>query len=176
MNRCVLIGRLTKDVDLRYTPNGVPVATFTLAVNRTFSNQQGQKDADFINIVVWRKPAENVANYLKKGSLAGVDGRIQTRNYEGQDGKRVYVTEVVADSVQFLEPRSSSAGERNEGDIDGNQRSNTGSNSGNNNFDNPFGGNPNQHQRSNNDFSRVNDDPFANDGKTIDIGDDDLPF
>ncbi|USK62258.1 single-stranded DNA-binding protein [Peribacillus asahii] len=157
MNRCVLVGRLTKDVDLRYTPNGVPVATFTLAVNRTFSNQQGERDADFINIVVWRKPAENVANYLKKGSLAGVDGRIQTRNYEGQDGKRIYVTEVVADSVQFLESRSSSAGERNE----------TG-------FDNPLGGNPNQ--RSNNDFTRVNDDPFANDGKTIDIGNDDLPF
>ena len=83
----------------------LPVATFTLAVNRTFSNQQGEREADFINCVVWRKQAENVANFLKKGSLAGVDGRIQTRNYEGQDGKRVYVTEVVAESVQFLEPK-----------------------------------------------------------------------
>ncbi|AZV45635.1 single-stranded DNA-binding protein [Peribacillus asahii] len=173
MNRVVLVGRLTKDPDLRYTPNGVPVATFTLAVNRTFSNQQGDRDADFINCVVWRKPAENVANYLKKGSLAGVDGRIQTRNYEGQDGKRVYVTEIVADSVQFLEPRSSSAGGRNEGGSYGSQRSYN-----DNNYDNPFGGNsnPNQNQRNNDNFTRVDDDPFANDGKTIDISDDDLPF
>jgi single-strand DNA-binding protein len=104
MNRVVLVGRLTKDPDLRYTPNGVPVATFTLAVNRPFKTN-GEQEADFINCTVWRKPAENVANFLKKGSLAGVDGRIQTRNYEGQDGKRVYVTEVQAESVQFLEPK-----------------------------------------------------------------------
>ncbi len=110
MNRVVLVGRLTKDPDLRYTPNGVAVATFTLAVNRPFSSQSGEREADFINCVVWRKPAENVANFLKKGSLAGVDGRIQTRNYEGQDGKRVYVTEVQAESVQFLEPKNSSGG------------------------------------------------------------------
>ncbi|MBC1990374.1 single-stranded DNA-binding protein [Listeria seeligeri] len=107
MNRVVLVGRLTKDPELRYTPAGVAVATFTLAVNRTFTNQQGERTADFINCVVWRKPAENVANFLKKGSMAGVDGRIQTRNYEGKDGKRVYVTEIVAESVQFLEPRNS---------------------------------------------------------------------
>lgn len=105
INRVVLVGRLTKDPDLRYLSNGTPVATFTLAVNRTFSNQQGEKEADFINCVIWRKPAENVANFLKKGSLTGVDGRIQTRSYDGQDGKKVYVTEVVADSVQFLEPK-----------------------------------------------------------------------
>ena len=106
MNRVVLVGRLTKDPDLRYTPNGVPVASFTLAVNRNFTNRQGEREADFINCVVWRRQAENVANYLKKGSLAGVDGRIQTRNFEGQDGRRVYITEVVAESVQFLEPKS----------------------------------------------------------------------
>ncbi|MBC1917067.1 single-stranded DNA-binding protein [Listeria seeligeri] len=106
MNRVVLVGRLTKDPELRYTPAGVAVATFTLAVNRTFTNQQGERTADFINCVVWRKPAENVANFLKKGSMAGVDGRIQTRNYEGKDGKRVYVTEIVAEGVQFLEPRN----------------------------------------------------------------------
>ncbi len=109
INRLVLVGRLTKDPELKYTPNGVPVATFTLAVNRPFSNTQGEKEADFLNCVVWRKPAENVANFLKKGSLAGVDGRVQTRSYEGSDGKRVYVTEVVAESVQFLEPRSNNA-------------------------------------------------------------------
>ncbi|HAC0712887.1 TPA_asm: single-stranded DNA-binding protein [Listeria monocytogenes] len=106
MNRVVLVGRLTKDPELRYTPAGVAVATFTLAVNRPFKNGQGEQEADFIQCVVWRKPAENVANFLKKGSLAGVDGRVQTRNYEGNDGKRVYVTEIVAESVQFLEPKN----------------------------------------------------------------------
>lgn len=131
INRVVLVGRLTKDPDLRYTPSGVPVATFTLAVNRNFKTE-GQPDADFINCVVWRKPAENAANFLKKGSLAGVDGRVQTRSYDGQDGKRVYITEVVADSVQFLEPK-------------GNRTDNGGANASTSNtkVDNdPFGGNP----------------------------------
>ncbi len=112
LNRVVLVGRLTKDPELRYLGNGTPVANFTLAVNRSFANQQGEREADFINCVVWRKPAENAANYLSKGSLAGVDGRLQTRSYEGQDGKRVYVTEVVADSVQFLEPKKQGGGQR----------------------------------------------------------------
>jgi single-strand DNA-binding protein len=107
INNVTLVGRLTKDPDLRYTPSSVAVATFTLAVQRSFSNPQGEKETDFINIVVWKKQAENVANFLKKGSLAGVVGRIQTRNYDGQDGKKVYVTEVVAENVQFLEPKSS---------------------------------------------------------------------
>ncbi|MEK3798884.1 single-stranded DNA-binding protein [Peribacillus sp. FSL H8-0477] len=179
MNRVVLVGRLTKDPELRYTPNGVPVATFTLAVNRTYTNQQGEREADFINCVIWRKPAENVANFLKKGSLAGVDGRIQTRNFEGQDGKRVYITEVQAESVQFLEPKGSTGGNKTESSSYGNQKSN---NSGGNSssYDNPFGQgqgqNTNQNQRSNNNYTRVDDDPFANDGKTIDISDDDLPF
>ncbi|HHW4603775.1 TPA: single-stranded DNA-binding protein, partial [Listeria monocytogenes] len=110
MNRVVLVGRLTKDPDLRYTPAGAAVATFTLAVNRPFKNTQGEQEADFINCVVWRKPAENVANFLKKGSMAGVDGRVQTRNYEDKDGKRVFVTEVVAESVQFLEPKNNNTG------------------------------------------------------------------
>jgi single-strand DNA-binding protein len=110
MNRVVLVGRLTKDPELKYTPNGVATASFTLAVNRSFTNSNGEREADFINCQVWRKPAENVANYLKKGSLAGVDGRIQTRNFEGQDGRRVFMTEVVAESVQFLEPRNNQSG------------------------------------------------------------------
>jgi len=105
LNRVVLVGRLTRDPELRYTPNGVAVANFTLAVNRPFTNQEGNQDADFINCVVWRKPAENLANYMKKGNQIGVDGRIQTRTYDDKDGKKVYVTEVVADSVQFLESR-----------------------------------------------------------------------
>ncbi|PAD17387.1 single-stranded DNA-binding protein [Shouchella clausii] len=111
LNRVILVGRLTKDPALKYTPNGVAVANFTLAVNRPFTNQQGERDADFINCVVWRKPAENVSTYLQKGSLAGVDGRVQTRSYENNEGKRVFVTEVVAESVQFLESRGSRDGQ-----------------------------------------------------------------
>ena len=107
INRTILVGRLTKDPDLRYTPNGNPVTSFTLAVNR-ISKKEGQPDADFINIVCWNKVAENVANYLKKGSLVGVDGRIQTRNYEGQNG-RVYVTEILAENVQFLDSKGSNS-------------------------------------------------------------------
>src|SRR5699024_8796492 len=108
--RVVIVGRLTKDPDLRYTPNGVAVANFTVATNRPFRNQQGEQEADFINCTVWRKPAENLAQYMSKGSLVGVDGRIQTRSYDGDDGKRVYVTEVVAESVQFLEPSKNKGG------------------------------------------------------------------
>lgn len=108
LNRVVLVGRLTRDPDLRYTPNGVAVANFNIAVNRPFSNQQGEREADFINCVAWRRQAENLANYMKKGSMIGVDGRIQTRNFEGQDGKRVYITEVMAESIQFLETKGSS--------------------------------------------------------------------
>lgn len=106
LNRAVLVGRLTKDPELRNAPNGVNVGTFTLAVNRTFTNAQGEREADFINVVVFKKQAENVKNYLSKGSLAGVDGRLQTRSYENKVGQRVFVTEVVADSVQFLEPKN----------------------------------------------------------------------
>jgi single-strand DNA-binding protein len=105
LNRTVLVGRLTADPQLKYTPSGDAVANFTLAVNRPFKNKAGENEADFINVVVWRKPAENAANFLKKGSLAGVDGRVSTRNYEGHDGKRVYVTEIQAESVQFLDPK-----------------------------------------------------------------------
>lgn len=106
INRAVLVGRLTKDPEFRTTPNGVNVATFTLAVNRTFTNANGEREADFINVVVFRNQAENVNNYLSKGQLAGVDGRIQSRSYENQEGRRIFVTEIVADSVQFLEPKN----------------------------------------------------------------------
>ncbi len=109
LNRTVLVGRLTRDPELRYTENGTAVANFTIAVNRPFTNQQGERDADFINCVIWRRPAENLANYMKKGSQIGVDGRIQSRTFEDKDGKTVYVTEVVADSVQFLESKSNNA-------------------------------------------------------------------
>ena len=161
INRVVLVGRLTKDPEYRVTPSGVQVATFTLAINRTFTNQQGEREADFINCVVFRRPAENVNNYLSKGSLAGVEGRLQSRSYENQEGRRVYVTEVVCDSVQFLEPKGA------------NQRQ-----SGNDGQD--FGGNqqgqkaPSNQQQSNNNQQSSN--PFANANGPIDISDDDLPF
>jgi single-strand DNA-binding protein len=103
MNLVILIGRLTKDPELRYTPNGVAVATFDLAVDRVVPNAQGERETDFVRIVVWQKQAENCANYLKKGRLAAVSGRLQIRNYTNQDGQKRWVTEVVANQVQFLE-------------------------------------------------------------------------
>lgn len=106
INNVVLVGRMTRDAELRYTPSNQAVATFTLAVNRNFKKQDGEREADFINCVIWRQQAENLANWAKKGMLVGITGRIQTRNYEGQDGKRVYVTEVVAESFQVLESRN----------------------------------------------------------------------
>ena len=107
INRVVLTGRLTRDVDLRYTQGGAAVATFNLAVDRRFTNQQGEREADFVSCVVWRKSAENFANFFHKGSLVGIEGRIQTRNYENQQGQRVYVTEVIVDNFSFLESKSS---------------------------------------------------------------------
>ncbi|EOC4795316.1 single-stranded DNA-binding protein [Staphylococcus aureus] len=151
LNRTVLVGRLTKDPELRSTPNGVNVGTFTLAVNRTFTNAQGEREADFINVVVFKKQAENVKNYLSKGSLAGVDGRLQTRSYDNKDGQRVFVTEVVADSVQFLEPKNN------------NQQPNNNYQQQNNAYNAPQ-----NRQQSNN--------PFANANTPIDISSDDLPF
>jgi single-strand DNA-binding protein len=156
LNRFVAVGRLTKDPELKYTPNGIAVANFTLAVNRPFSNGQGEREADYIQCVVWRKPAENVANFLKKGSLAGIDGRLQTRHYENSQGHRVYITEVLCESVQFLEPKSSRSNSQNN-----NQYNNQQQNQGFNN------------QQNRNSF---NNDPFANDGNPVDISDDDLPF
>ena len=102
INRTTLTGRLTRDVDLRYTPSGSAVGNFTLAVDRSFTNQQGEREADFINCVIWRKSAENFANFTHKGALVGIDGRIQTRNYENQQGQRVYVTEVVVENLSLI--------------------------------------------------------------------------
>ena len=109
INNVVLIGRLTRDVELHRTSQDQVVGQFTLAVNRNFKNQDGGYDADFINCVIWRKLAENFANWTKKGNLVGITGRVQTRNYENQQGQRVYVTEVVAESFQLLEKRDNSA-------------------------------------------------------------------
>ncbi|MFP4186895.1 MAG: single-stranded DNA-binding protein [Acholeplasmataceae bacterium] len=104
INRVILVGRITRDPELKTTQSNIPVVSFTLAVNRQFTNQDGEREADFIQCVVWRRQAENVATYVKKGSLLGIDGRIQTRKYESERGT-VFVTEVVCDSVQFLEPK-----------------------------------------------------------------------
>ena len=106
-NQVTLVGRLTRDPEVRRTPEGTAVTNVTIAVNRHFRNQQGEIEADFVPCTIWRKAAENTAQYCKKGSLVGVVGKIQSRTYENQEGKKVYVTEVVADSIQFIDTRTS---------------------------------------------------------------------
>lgn len=155
INNVVVVGRLTRAVDLRYTSNGTAYASFTLAVDRDFKNQNGEKETDFINCVMWRKPAENLANYTKKGSLIGVEGRIQTRNYDNQQGQRVYVTEVLAEKFSFLE-----SAKKDDNDVLSNEGTNT------------LGFNKNQNSSGN--FS--NSDPFTGSGDVIDVLDSDLPF
>ena len=113
INNVTLVGRLTKDPELKYTPSNVAVATFTLAVNRNFKGANGEREADFINCMMWRKQAELLAEWCKKGNLVGVTGRIQTRNYENQEGRRVYLTEVVADGFERLEKRDDTANRSN---------------------------------------------------------------
>ncbi|MDX9871754.1 MAG: single-stranded DNA-binding protein [Clostridia bacterium] len=108
LNRVILIGRLTKDPELRYTQSGTAVASFTLAVDRSRANQQGERETDFIPIVVWQKQAENCANFIGKGSLVAVDGRLQVRSYEDREGQRRWMTEVIAENVRFLDRRESS--------------------------------------------------------------------
>ena len=108
MNKVILIGRLTRDPEIRTTPSGVATTSFSIAVQRNYANAQGDREADFINCVAWRKQAENIAKYSTKGSQVAVDGRIQTRNYDAQDGTKRYVTEVIADNVTFLGGRSGS--------------------------------------------------------------------
>ena len=155
INNVVLVGRMTRDAELRYTPANVAVATFTLAVNRTFKSQNGEREADFINVVMWRQQAENLANWAKKGSLIGITGRIQTRSYDNQQGQRVYVTEVVAENFQMLESRSVREGQTGGGHS-----------APSSNYSAPTQSVP--------DFSR-DENPF---GATnpLDISDDDLPF
>ena len=107
INSVTLVGRITKDIELKYTNNNITYAYFTLAVNREFASQNGEKETDFINCVAWRTKAEILANYMRKGSLIGIEGRLQTRNYENQAGQRVYVTEVLTESISFLESKGS---------------------------------------------------------------------
>jgi len=189
LNRVVLVGRLTRDPDLRYTPNGVAVANFNIAVNRPFSNQEGNREADFIDCVTWRRQAENLANFMKKGNQIGVDGRLQTRRYEDKDGKMVYVTEVVADSVQFLESKGGSQGQSSQGGgfNQGNQggfgqggqgQRNQGGGFGQGGYPQDSGQGGGFQQQSNRypNQNRQDDDPFKDSGEPIDISDDDLPF
>ena len=113
INNVTLVGRLTKDPDLRYTSSGKGVAGFTLAVNRRFTNQAGQREADYIQCVIWGKSAETLANYAKKGSLIGIVGRLQSRSYENNEKQRVYVTEVVVETFQFLEAKTANEQRQN---------------------------------------------------------------
>ncbi len=163
INRVVLVGRLTRDPELRKTPTGTSVCSYTLAVGRSRQAQPGQPDTDFISCVTWNRQAETMAQYLHKGSLVGIEGRIQTRNYDNQQGQRVYVTEVVTDSVQFLESKNSQSNYQ--------QNSYQSQNSyGNANYSQPS-----YQQQSN---PQPVDDGFGsfdmND--TLDIASDDLPF
>ena len=116
MNRVMLIVRLTAKPELRYTSSNIPFARFSVAINRTFSNSQGQRETDFINVVVWRKQAENVCNFLDKGSLVSVEGRLQTGSYDDKDGNKRYSMDVVGDSVQFLESKSQAQNRANNSD------------------------------------------------------------
>ncbi|AEG41158.1 single-stranded DNA-binding protein [Lactobacillus kefiranofaciens] len=174
INRVVLVGRLTRDPELRTTGSGISVATFTLAVDRQFTNSQGERGADFISCVIWRKAAENFCNFTSKGSLVGIDGRIQTRSYDNKDGQRVYVTEVIVDNFSLLESRK----DREARGQNGGYTPNTGNNNGapsTNNFQNN-GGSQNNNPQNNNNQQHKAQDPFAGSGDTIDISDDDLPF
>ncbi|MEK3885394.1 single-stranded DNA-binding protein [Paenibacillus sp. PL2-23] len=185
LNRVILIGRLTRDPELRYTPAGVAVTQFTLAVDRPFSGGEGrEREADFIPVVTWRQLAETCANYLRKGRLTAVEGRIQVRNYENNEGKRVYVTEVIADNVRFLESSREGGGQQREDNGGG---YGSGGNSGNGGGGYSGGGGNSSYGGSNNggggysgnrsnQSRNDNNDPFKDDGRPIDISEDDLPF
>lgn len=155
MNNANLVGRLTRPVDLRYTQTGIAYGSFTIAVTRKYKNKDGEREADFINCVIWKKGAELLANYTQKGSLIGVSGPIQTRSYDNQQGQRVYVTEVLVENFDFLESRKNDAdGFSNAGNI----------NTQNFNKNQNLGGN------------FANNDPFTANGEAFEVQDDDLPF
>ncbi|MBP2058906.1 single-strand DNA-binding protein [Lactobacillus colini] len=169
INNVVLVGRLTRDPDLRSTGSGISVASFTLAVDRNYSNKQGQREADFINCVIWRKGAEVFSNYTSKGSLVGIQGRLQTRTYEDKDGKTVYVTEVVVNDFSFLDTRRrNDADQANGGSFAPQAPSAPNTNN--------FGGMSAPSGNNNAAPAPNNEDPFKDSGSTIEISDNDLPF
>lgn len=147
MNTTQLVGRLTKEVELKHSASGTTVGNFTLAVNRSFTNQQGEREADFINCVIWRKAAENLAQFTRKGSQIGIEGRIQTRNYENQQGTRVYITEVVVNNFHLLDPKPKDSGQQQQS----------------------------YNQQPQNNYQQPSK-PFVESGRPIDIPEDDLPF
>jgi single-strand DNA-binding protein len=186
LNHVILIGRLTRDPELRYTSSGIAVTKFTLAVDRSFTNQQGERETDFINIITWRVLAERCANYLKKGSLVAIRGAIQTGKYENQEGRTIYTTDIVADEVRFLDPKNRNESVESHTGVGvgaavgvgvgaavgagvGSFNKDTNYNNANLSMD------QNPSDQSNYSRKPLND-PFAGDGKPIDISDDDLPF
>ena len=166
MNKVFLIGRLTRDPELRYTGNNTPVTSFTIAVNRTYTNQAGEREADFIPVVVWRRQAESVKNYLSQGSQVVVEGRIQVRNYDDQNGDRRYVTEVIADSVEFIGSKkdSQSSNYNNQpASIQGSQSAEP----------TPYDF---KDETSSNNGTDISSNPYADFGASIEIDDNELPF
>lgn len=167
MNRVVLVGRLVRDVELRYTQSGTAVASFSIAVDRRKASQNGERETDFINATIWSKAAENFANFTTKGSRVAIDGRLQTSSYQNQQGQTVYRTEVIVENFDLLETRAESEARRNE---QGGQPQM--------NNNNPFGASSNNNQGGNISGSfnaPANNDPFSG-SQEIDIADDDLPF
>ena len=155
MNKVFLIGRLSRDPELRHTTSGTAVCQINVAISRPVT-QGSEPQTDFINVVVWNKQAENVARYLSKGRQIAIEGRIQTRNYDNNEGKRTYVTEVIASNVEFL------------GSANDNNRTNTNSN--------PFDENPFDSMEPPMDTTNVDNDPFASFGEKVEISDNELPF
>ncbi|KGI02929.1 single-stranded DNA-binding protein [Oenococcus oeni] len=184
INRVVLVGRLTRDVELRYTGNGDAVGSFTIAVERNFTNRAGEREADFISCVIWRKPAENFANFTGKGAMVGVEGRIQTRTYDNNQGQKVYVTEVVVDNFQLLETRAQSEARRSQNGSAGDTGNTAPQSQSNFNIpnqqSNPFDSqfNNNASSASTNSQTSSSSSPFNTDAgnDSLDISDDDLPF
>lgn len=162
MNTVQLVGRLTRDIELKFTASGTATGSFNLAVNRNFTNQQGEREADFINCVIWRKAAENLANWTRKGSLIAIDGRLQTRSYDNKHGQKVYVTEVVVNSFDLLESKETTNNravqqysQQSQGQAQANYNT-----QGQNSVQSSFG----------------TSSSFMNEGHPIDISEDDLPF
>lgn len=187
INNVVLVGRLTRDVDLRYTGSGTAVGNFSLAIDRPFTNNQGERDTDFINCVIWRRQAETLANFTRKGSLVGVTGRIQTRSYDNNQGQKVYVTEIVAENFQLLEPKSvtdrriqesgTSPQTQGGGNAGGGYGQQDGFSQPNLGGANPSSNNQAPSYDSFNDFKTgPANDPFESNSDQIEISDDDLPF
>lgn len=178
INNTTLVGRLSKNPELRYTGSGIAVTSFTMAVDRNYTNAQGERETDFINCVIWREQAENLANFAVKGSLIGITGNIQTRTYENNEGRTVYVTEVKADNFQMLEPKTVTDQRRNGQQQYNNQGNQPQNNQQNYNHQNQQQNRNQPNNQNSNPFENMNfdADPFESNIDATDINDDDLPF